>query len=70
MREALHAKFTRHPKLGALLLSTEHAELIEHAPHDSYWGDGGDGTGKNRLGRLLMELRDQLRTDIAAPSLV
>jgi hypothetical protein len=24
-------------------------------------GDGGDGSGKNRLGQLLMELREELR---------
>src|SRR6266550_1758845 len=40
MREALLAKFTRHPSLRALLLGTENAELIEHTTNDSYWGDG------------------------------
>jgi len=35
--------------------------LIEHTKNDSYWADGGDGSGKNRLGQLLMELRNQLR---------
>ena len=25
-----------------------------------YWGDGGDGSGRNRLGLLLMELRNAL----------
>jgi ribA/ribD-fused uncharacterized protein len=62
MREALLAKFTQHPSLLALLLGTANAELIEHTTNDDYWGDGGDGTGKNRLGQLLMELREQLRT--------
>ncbi|MCU0785296.1 MAG: NADAR family protein [Verrucomicrobia bacterium] len=60
MREALRAKFDQHPKLKTLLLSTEDAELIEHTRNDRYWADGGDGTGKNRLGILLMELRAQL----------
>jgi ribA/ribD-fused uncharacterized protein len=64
MREALRAKFTQHQNLRALLLHTDEAELIEHTRNDSYWGDGGDGTGKNRLGQLLMELRTQLRTGI------
>ena len=63
MRDALLAKFTQHPSLRALLLGTQNAELIEHITNDSYWGDGGDGTGKNRLGQLLMELREQLRTE-------
>ena len=60
MREALRAKFEQHPKLASLLLSTGDAELIEHTRNDSYWADGGDGTGKNRLGYLLMELRGEM----------
>ena len=60
MRAALRAKFDQYPKLKALLLSTGDAELIEHTRNDSYWADGGDGTGKNRLGYLLMELRAEL----------
>ncbi len=28
---------------------------------DSYWGDGGDGSGKNMLGKILMRVRDELR---------
>ena len=61
MREALHAKLSQHPSVRSLLLQTGDAELIEHTKNDSYWADGGDGSGKNRLGELLMELRTQLR---------
>jgi hypothetical protein len=61
MREALQAKFTQHPALRSLLLATGDATLVEHTENDSYWGDGGDGSGQNRLGQLLMELRAQLR---------
>ena len=61
MREALQAKFTQHPNLRSLLLHTGDAELIEHTRNDRYWADGGDGTGMNRLGQLLMELRSQFR---------
>jgi N-glycosidase YbiA len=61
MREALRAKFTQYPELRSLLLATGDAKLVEHTENDHYWGDGGDGTGKNRLGYLLMELRVQLR---------
>jgi ribA/ribD-fused uncharacterized protein len=61
MREALRAKFTQHPELRSLLLSTGDTQLVEHTTNDHYWADGGDGTGKNRLGQLLMELRAELR---------
>ena len=63
MREALRAKFQQHAELKTLLLSTGEARLIEHTTNDRYWGDGGDGAGKNRLGQLLMELRAELRTE-------
>jgi ribA/ribD-fused uncharacterized protein len=60
MRRAVLAKFTQHPELRDLLLSTGEARLVEHTSRDRYWGDGGDGSGKNMLGRILMEVREQL----------
>lgn len=60
MYEAIQAKFTQHKDLQELLLSTREAILIEHTENDAYWGDGGDGSGKNKLGKLLMKLREKL----------
>jgi ribA/ribD-fused uncharacterized protein len=61
MREAVAAKFDQHEHLRELLLSTGEAKLVEHTERDDYWGDGGDGSGKNMLGRILMEVREKLR---------
>lgn len=61
MRKAVLAKFSQHPQLRELLLSTGDASLVEHTTNDSYWGAGGDGSGKNVLGRILMEVRTRLR---------
>lgn len=61
MREAVLAKFTQHEELRDILLSTGDAKIVEHTANDSYWGDGGDGSGKNMLGRILMEVRETLR---------
>ncbi|HSI83919.1 MAG TPA: NADAR family protein [Candidatus Methylacidiphilales bacterium] len=63
MREALLAKFTQHAQLKELLLNTGDAVLVEHTKNDSYWGDGGDGSGRNMLGKLLEELRSKLRSE-------
>lgn len=63
MREALRAKFTQHKDLKEILLETGDALIVEHTKNDRYWGDGGDGSGKNMLGKLLMELREQLRKE-------
>jgi predicted NAD-dependent protein-ADP-ribosyltransferase YbiA (DUF1768 family) len=48
-------------ELGALLLATGDARLVEHTENDAYWGDGGDGSGRNELGRILMAVRAALR---------
>jgi N-glycosidase YbiA len=63
MREAVEAKFRQHAELRALLLATGDAKLVEHTENDDYWGDGGDGRGRNELGRILMAVRDALRRE-------
>lgn len=64
MRRALLAKFTQHEDLGQLLLSTGNARLVESATIDNevnrLWGEV-NGVGRNMLGTLLMEIRQQLR---------
>jgi ribA/ribD-fused uncharacterized protein len=61
MREAVRAKSSQHSELAELLLQTGDSVLVEHTTNDSYWGDGGDGSGKNVLGQILMRVRDELR---------
>lgn len=61
MYQAVKAKFTQHLNLRSLLLSTGDAEIIEHTKNDSYWADGGDGSGRNMLGKILMRVREKLR---------
>lgn len=61
MLEGLRAKFGQHPDLAERLLRSGDQLLAEHTRNDTYWGDGGDGTGKNRLGHLLMQVRSEIR---------
>ena len=61
MLKALHMKFMQHDKLKRKLLETGDKRLVEHTSNDSYWGDGGDGSGRNTLGKLLMQVRKDLR---------
>ena len=61
MYDAVYAKFTQHEELKELLLSTGDTKLIEHTENDAYWGDGGDGKGKNKLGLILMKVRSALQ---------
>ncbi|KAK9141133.1 hypothetical protein Scep_010814 [Stephania cephalantha] len=59
MYRALKCKFSIHPQLNAMLLSTAGSVLVEASPHDLFWGGGRDGEGLNYLGRLLMQLRSE-----------
>ena len=61
MRQAVRAKFETHVDLRVELLGTGDEELVENAPRDYYWGCGRDGSGRNMLGRILMEVREALR---------
>jgi len=63
MFEAVLAKFRQHPDIRQVLLDTGDEELVEHTSNDSYWGDGGDGSGQNRLGVILMQVRQILRAE-------
>jgi ribA/ribD-fused uncharacterized protein len=58
MRRAVLKKFETHAELKELLLSTGDEEIVENAPSDYYWGCGKDGTGQNKLGKILMEVRN------------
>jgi ribA/ribD-fused uncharacterized protein len=63
MLTALRAKFSQ-PFFAAALLTTEDGVIAENSPTDFEWGvrDATGGfAGQNRLGRLLMQVRAELR---------
>ncbi len=61
MLEAIRKKFQAHKSVRELLLATGDEELIENAPSDFYWGCGRTGNGQNKLGQILMQVREELR---------
>lgn len=61
MQQGVLRKFETHTKLGEILLSTGDEEIVENSPIDYYWGCGKDGSGKNKLGLILMRVRKCLR---------
>ena len=61
MRKAVLAKFSQHEDIRAVLLETGSAVIVEHTSNDRFRGDGGDGSGRNWLGRILVEVRGALR---------
>lgn len=66
MLDCLRNKFAAGTSLARLLMDTGKEELVEgNLWHDNYWGDCKcyrceDIKGKNKLGQLLMQVRDEL----------
>ena len=60
MRQAVLRKFATHADILMVLVSTGDELLVEKSPTDYYWGCGADGSGKNILGVILMEVREIL----------
>ena len=63
MRFIVWKKIQQHPTILEILMSTDNKTIIERADYDDYWGDGMDGKGENMLGKILMEIRDEIRTN-------
>ena len=69
MRWCRRVKLAQHYKeFGRLLLATKDKQIVELSRKDDYWGtilqrDGETLIGENVLGRLLMQIREALRTD-------
>jgi len=61
MYDLLWQKFTRHALMNEMLLATGTRVLIEgNTWNDRYWGVC-NGVGQNRLGLLLMQVRQEIR---------
>lgn len=59
MYKVVYEKFCKNNKLKNLLLDTNNKEIIENSPYDSYWGIANNG--KNILGKILMQVREELK---------
>ncbi len=78
MRLVLRLKLEQHPRLRTALLATGTEEIVEDCtkrPRGSglFWGAAlrdGAWVGENWLGRLWMELRDELKDDFPASEML
>jgi ribA/ribD-fused uncharacterized protein len=67
MRKAVLEKFSQNTLIGERLIATGDATLIEHTSRDPFWADGGDGSGRNMLGIILMEVREKIKGQMKVP---
>jgi hypothetical protein len=61
MQQAVLQKFSTHADIREILLNTGDELLVENARNDYYWGCGADGSGNNKLGEILVIVREILR---------
>ncbi|NES80134.1 MAG: NADAR family protein [Moorea sp. SIO2B7] len=66
MQKAVLCKFETHADIREILLNTGDKLIVENSPHDYYWGCGQDGSGKNKLGEVLMAVGAILREKVTA----
>lgn len=61
MKKAVLEKFKQNETIRKVLLSTGKDIIVEKTTNDYYWGCGEDNSGKNMLGIILMEVREELQ---------
>ena len=60
MEKGLYAKFAQNPDVAEMLKQTGDAILIKSGPV-CYKGGFGIGSGENRIGKILMEIRKEIQ---------
>ena len=61
MLDILRAKVQQHEYVRRKLLATGDRELVENSWRDDFWGWGPNRDGQNKLGKLWMKVRAELR---------
>lgn len=62
MKQILLAKVNQHEYVRRKLLQTGDRELVENSHRDHIWGWGPNRDGLNLLGKLWMEVREEIRS--------
>jgi len=61
MTELMRAKVAQNEDVRACLLATGGKQLVKNSPFDEFWGSGAKGTGKNMVGEIFMQIRNELQ---------
>jgi N-glycosidase YbiA len=61
MEELLRAKVAQHPEILEILKASGTRCLLKNVEGDEFWGVGRDGSGQNKMGKLWMKIREELR---------
>ena len=65
MKMLMKLKAEQHQDVKQALIDSGDLKIIKHIvtypPGDGFWDDGEDGTGLNHMGRMWMEIREELK---------
>lgn len=61
MTDIIHHKAQQHKEIQKKLLATGNDEIIENSMDDYFWGCGKDGSGQNKMGKIWMQIRNELK---------
>ncbi len=67
MTRAIYTKCRTYPEVKAALLATGDDLIVENDQYDYFWGCGRDRRGENAYGKVLMQVRDKLRSEAQDP---
>lgn len=60
MREIVRTKLEQHPYVRQILMESGDRPIVEMNDADEFWGWGKTHDGQNHLGKIWMELREQI----------
>ncbi|MBI2437137.1 MAG: NADAR family protein [Candidatus Magasanikbacteria bacterium] len=61
MKNIMREKMLQHEDVKEKLLASGNKYVDKNCPTDYFWGSGEDGSGENVMGKMWMELREELR---------
>lgn len=65
MKNIMRLKAEQHADVRQALIDSENQEIVKHIvtgpPGDGFWDDGEDGKGENRMGKMWMEIREEIK---------
>jgi len=64
MTRGIYIKCLIHSDVATALLETKAQKLVENSQYDYFWGCGRDGRGHNTYGKVLMDVREKLKSEI------
>ena len=65
MKDLMRLKALQHEEVKKAMRDSHDLKIIKHIytypPGDGFWDDGVNGEGRNEMGKIWMELRDEFK---------